>query len=140
MRISDWSSDVCSSDLASGNWDECGDAFAERCIDAINGYAPNFRASILHRQLLSPLELERRFALTGGNIFHGAMSLHQLFGFRPVPGWGDYRTPLPGLYLCGAGAPPGGGVRGAPGRKAARILPQDCVACRMRRLHRVFPP
>src|SRR3546814_18096479 len=63
--------------LASGNWDECGDAFAERCIDAINGYAPNFRASILHRQLLSPLELERRFALTGGNIFHGAMSLHR---------------------------------------------------------------
>ncbi|NGY06749.1 phytoene desaturase family protein [Solimonas terrae] len=111
--------------LADGSWDEHGEAFAERCIDAINDYAPNFRASVLHRQLLSPLELERRFALTGGNIFHGAMSLHQLFGFRPVPGWGDYRTPLAGLYLCGAGAHPGGGVSGAPGRNAARVLLQD---------------
>lgn len=111
--------------LASGSWDECADAFAERCIDAVDDYAPNFRAAILHRQLLSPLELERRFALTGGNIFHGAMSLHQLFGFRPVPGWGDYRTPLAGLYLCGAGAHPGGGVSGAPGRNAARVLLQD---------------
>jgi phytoene dehydrogenase-like protein len=111
--------------LATGSWDERADAFAERCIDAVTGYAPNFRASILHRQLLSPLELERRFALTGGNIFHGAMPLHQLFGFRPVPGWGDYRTPLRGLYLCGAGSHPGGGVSGAPGRNAARIVLQD---------------
>lgn len=111
--------------LAEGDWDARADDFAERCIDAVTAYAPNFRASILHRQLLSPLELERRFALTGGNIFHGAMSLHQLFGFRPVPGWGDYRTPLPGLYLCGAGAHPGGGVSGAPGRNAARVLLQD---------------
>ncbi|MGH8447599.1 MAG: phytoene desaturase family protein, partial [Solimonas sp.] len=111
--------------LADGDWDAHGEAFAERCIDAVNAYAPNFRASVLHRQILSPLELERRFALTGGNIFHGAMSLHQLFGFRPVPGWGDYRTPLKGLYLCGAGAHPGGGVSGAPGRNAARVLLQD---------------
>ena len=111
--------------LADDHWDQIGDAFAERCIDAVTQYAPNFRASVLHRQLLSPLELERRFNLTGGNIFHGAMSLHQLFGFRPVPGWGDYRTPLPGLYLCGAGAHPGGGVSGAPGRNAARILLED---------------
>ncbi|WP_028081993.1 phytoene desaturase family protein [Solimonas soli] len=111
--------------LAEGNWDERAEAFAERCIDAVGAYAPNFRASVLHRQVLSPLELERRFALTGGNIFHGAMPLHQLFGFRPVPGWGDYRTPLRGLYLCGAGAHPGGGVSGAPGRNAARVLLQD---------------
>jgi phytoene dehydrogenase-like protein len=111
--------------LANGSWDERTDAFAERCIDAVNEYAPNFRAAILHRQLLSPLELERRFALTGGNIFHGAMPLHQLFGFRPVPGWGDYRTPLHGLYLCGAGSHPGGGVSGAPGRNAARVVLQD---------------
>ena len=111
--------------LASGSWDDHADAFAERCIAAVNEYAPNFRDAILHRQILSPLELERRFALTGGNIFHGAMPLHQLFGFRPVPGWGDYRTPLRGLYLCGAGAHPGGGVSGAPGRNAARVVLQD---------------
>ncbi|WP_028009273.1 phytoene desaturase family protein [Solimonas flava] len=108
--------------LAESDWDTQADAFAERCIDAVTAYAPNFRDAVLHRQVLSPLELERRFALTGGNIFHGAMSLHQLFGFRPVPGWGDYRTPLPGLYLCGAGAHPGGGVSGAPGRNAARVI------------------
>jgi phytoene dehydrogenase-like protein len=69
--------------------------------------------------VLSPLDLERRFALTGGNIFHGAMSLHQLFSLRPVPGWSDYRTPLPGLYLCGAATHPGGGVMGACGKNAA---------------------
>lgn len=111
--------------LADGSWDDRAEAFAERCIDTVTAYAPNFRASVLHRQVLSPLELERRFALTGGNIFHGAMPLHQLFGFRPVPGWGDYRTPLAGLYLCGAGAHPGGGVSGAPGRNAARVVLQD---------------
>lgn len=111
--------------LAEGDWDALAAPFAQRCIDAVNAYAPNFAASVLHRQLLSPLELERRFALTGGNIFHGAMHLHQLFGFRPVPGWGDARTPLRGLYLCGAGAHPGGGVSGAPGRNAARIVLQD---------------
>ncbi|SEP94134.1 Phytoene dehydrogenase-related protein [Solimonas aquatica] len=111
--------------LAQGGWDELAGPFAQRCIEAVNAYAPNFAASVLHRQLLSPLELERRFALTGGNIFHGAMSLHQLFGFRPVPGWGDYRTPLKGLYLCGAGAHPGGGVSGAPGRNAAQVVLQD---------------
>ncbi|MFA5939061.1 MAG: NAD(P)/FAD-dependent oxidoreductase [Sinimarinibacterium sp.] len=108
--------------LRDASWDDVAGHFADACIDAVTRYAPNFRASVLHRQLLSPLELERRFALTGGNIFHGAMPLHQLFGFRPVPGWSDYRTPLPGLYLCGAGAHPGGGVSGAPGRNAARVI------------------
>lgn len=104
------------------HWDDIAETFADRCIDAVTRYAPNFRASVLHRQVLSPLELERRFGLTGGNIFHGAMPLHQLFGFRPVPGWSDYRTPVEGLYLCGAGAHPGGGVSGAPGRNAARVI------------------
>lgn len=104
------------------HWDDIAEAFADRCIDAVTRYAPNFRASVLHRQVLSPLELERRFGLTGGNIFHGAMPLHQLFGFRPVPGWSDYRTPVEGLFLCGAGAHPGGGVSGAPGRNAARVI------------------
>jgi phytoene dehydrogenase-like protein len=108
-----------------GGWDAVAPAFAQRCIDAVTLYAPNFRASVLHRQVLSPLDLERRFRLTGGNIFQGAMSLHQLFSFRPVPGWGDYRTPLPGLYLCGAAAHPGGGVSGAPGRNCALEMLRD---------------
>ncbi len=111
--------------LAESDWDAIKSAFADRCIDAVTRYAPNFRQSILHRQVLSPLDLERRFGLTGGNIFHGAMPLHQLFGFRPVPGWSDYRTPVAGLYLCGAGAHPGGGVSGTPGRNAARMMLQD---------------
>jgi phytoene dehydrogenase-like protein len=113
--------------LAGAHWDQIGDAYAQRCIDAVNAYAPNFAASVLHRQVLTPLELERRFGLTGGNIFHGAMPLHQLFGFRPVPGWSDYRTPVRGLYLCGAGAHPGGGVSGAPGRNAAQVMLVDRI-------------
>lgn len=112
--------------LAAGHWDTLGESFADRCIAEVNRYAPNFSASILHREVLTPLDLEREYGLTGGNIFHGSMSLHQLFGFRPVPGWSDYRTPLPGLYLCGAGTHPGGGVTGAPGRNAARAVLRDC--------------
>ena len=108
-----------------GGWDAIGKAFADRCIDAATLYAPNFRASVLHRQVLTPLDLERRFRLTGGNIFQGAMPLHQLFSFRPVPGWSDYRTPVPGLYLCGAAAHPGGGVSGAPGWNCAREMLRD---------------
>jgi phytoene dehydrogenase-like protein len=106
--------------LADGlHWDAIKDEFADRCIAEINRLAPNFARSVLHRQVISPLDLERRFALTGGNIFHGAMPLHQLFSLRPVPGWSDYRTPLPGLFLCGASTHPGGGVMGACGRNAA---------------------
>ncbi|WP_293394972.1 NAD(P)/FAD-dependent oxidoreductase [Nevskia sp.] len=109
--------------LAEGlTWEALREPFADRCIAAVNAYAPNFAASVLHRQVLTPLDLERRFALTGGNIFHGSMALHQLFSMRPVPGWADYRTPLPGLWLCGAGTHPGGGVTGAPGRNCAREL------------------
>ena len=87
--------------------------------------APNFAKSILHREVLSPVDLERTFGLTGGNIFQGAMGLHQLFSLRPVPGWSDYRTPLKGLYLCGAAAHPGGGVMGAAGRNAAVEILRD---------------
>ncbi|MDE2149847.1 MAG: NAD(P)/FAD-dependent oxidoreductase [Gammaproteobacteria bacterium] len=111
--------------LAQGDWDTERERFADRVIEVIDRYAPNFGASILHRQVLAPPDLERRFGLTGGNIFHGAMHLHQLFGFRPVPGWADYRTPLPSLYLCGAGAHPGGGVMGAAGRNAAQAVLAD---------------
>jgi len=111
--------------LASGHWDEIKEAFADRCIAEIARYAPNVPGSILHRQVLSPLDLERTFGLTGGNIFQGAMPLHQLFNMRPVPGWSDYRTPLEGLYLCGSAAHPGGGVMGACGRNAAREMLSD---------------
>ena len=105
-----------------GSWDELRDVFADRCIAQIGEHAPNFAASVLHREVLAPPDLERRFGLTGGNIFQGAMPLHQLFSFRPVPGWGDYATPVAGLFLCGAAAHPGGGVMGACGRNAAQAM------------------
>jgi phytoene dehydrogenase-like protein len=113
--------------LAEGSWDDPGvkDAFADRCIAEIARYAPNVPGSILHRQILSPLDLERTFSLTGGNIFQGAMPLHQLFSLRPVAGWSDYRTPIGGLYLCGSAAHPGGGVMGACGRNAAVEILRD---------------
>jgi phytoene dehydrogenase-like protein len=108
--------------LREGNWDELRDSFADRCFDVLNEYAPNFKRSVIARQVLTPLDLERTFALTGGNIFQGAMTLNQLFSFRPVPGFADYRTPIRGLYLCGAAAHPGGGVIGAAGLNAARAI------------------
>ena len=111
--------------LASGNWDDIKEEFADRCIAEIARHAPNVPASILHRQVLSPLDLERTFGLTGGNIFQGAMPLHQLFNLRPVAGYSDYRTPLEGLYLCGSAAHPGGGVIGACGRNAATEMLRD---------------
>jgi len=111
--------------LAAGHWDSLKEKFADRCIAEIGRVAPNFPKSVLHREVLSPLDLERTFGLTGGNIFQGSMAMHQLFSLRPVPGWSDYRTPLAGLYLCGAAAHPGGGVMGAAGRNAAREILRD---------------
>ncbi|MGQ0698713.1 MAG: phytoene desaturase family protein [Panacagrimonas sp.] len=108
--------------LSRGSWDEEREVFADRCVAQIDEYAPNFAASVLHREVLAPPDLERRFNLTGGNIFQGAMPLHQLFSFRPVPGWSDYATPVKGLFLCGAAAHPGGGVMGACGRNAAQAM------------------
>lgn len=105
--------------LAEGTWDERKEAFADRCIDLLAEYAPNVPGAIEHRQVITPLDLERTFGLTGGSIFQGAMTLGQLFFMRPVPGWADHHTPLPGLYLCGAAAHPGGGVMGACGRNGA---------------------
>src|SRR5262249_35273971 len=93
-----------------------------RCFDLLNQYAPNFKQSVIARQVLSPVDLERIFNLTGGNIFQGAMTLHQLFMFRPVPGFASYRTPIKGLFLCGSAAHPGGGVMGAAGWNAAREM------------------
>jgi phytoene dehydrogenase-like protein len=108
--------------LREGTWDAQREAFADRCFDLLNEYAPNFKRSAIARQVLTPLDLERVFGLTGGNIFQGAMTPSQLFSFRPVPGWASYRMPLRGLYLCGAAAHPGGGVMGTPGLNAARAI------------------
>jgi phytoene dehydrogenase-like protein len=108
--------------LREGDWDGLKEGFADRCFDLLDEYAPNFKRSVLARQVLSPLDLERTFNLTGGNIFQGAMTPNQLFAFRPVPGYAGYRTPVRGLYLCGAAAHPGGGVIGAAGWNAAREM------------------
>lgn len=108
--------------LREGTWDELRESFADRCFDLLNEYAPNFRRSVIARQVLTPLDLERTFALTSGNIFQGAMTLNQLFSFRPVTGWAKYRTPVRGLFLCGSAAHPGGGVVGAAGWNAAREI------------------
>ena len=105
--------------LASGDWENRREEVADNVIDTLAEYAPNVKRAIVHRQVLSPVDLERRFGLTGGNIFHGEILPGQLFSDRPLPGWSDYETPLKGLYLCGSGAHPGGGVTGAPGYNAA---------------------
>ncbi len=109
-------------------WDDARDEVADLMIDTVDRVAPNFRASVLGRRALSPLDLEREFGLIGGDIFHGALSLDQLFSARPVLGHGNYRAPVPGLYLCGAGTHPGGGVTGVPGHNAAREILKDVAA------------
>ncbi|XP_015271400.1 PREDICTED: pyridine nucleotide-disulfide oxidoreductase domain-containing protein 2 [Gekko japonicus] len=113
--------------LAGGRqWnDQERDAYADRVFDCIEAYAPGFKASVIGRDVLTPPDLERIFGLPGGNIFHGAMSLDQLYFARPVPSYSSYRSPVQGLYLCGSGAHPGGGVMGAVGRNAARTALED---------------
>jgi phytoene dehydrogenase-like protein len=111
--------------LREGNWDEKRELLGDRVVKKIAEYAPNLPNAIVARQVLTPLDLERTYGLTEGNIFHGDLRLEQLFFMRPVPGWAQYRTPVRGLYLCGAGAHPGGGVTGAPGRNAARQALRD---------------
>jgi phytoene dehydrogenase-like protein len=100
-------------------------AFADLVIETVTRHAPNFKAAVLGRQVLSPLDLEHRFGMIDGDIFHGALSLDQLFSARPQLGYADYRMPLGGLYLCGSGAHPGGGVTGAPGHNAAAAIIRD---------------
>src|SRR5450432_548210 len=106
-------------------WDTHREEVADVMIDLVNTHAPNFKASVLGRQIMSPQDLERTFGLIGGDIFHGALSLDQLFSARPMLGHGDYRGPLKGLYMCGSGTHPGGGVTGAPGHNAAREIIAD---------------
>ena len=114
-------------DLVGTTWDVEADRFADRCFDVMNEYAPNFKASVIERQVIPPPEMERLWGITGGNIFHGAMSLSKMFSLRPAAGWANYRTPVRGLYLCGAAAHPGGGVMGSSGRNAALAVLQDRV-------------
>jgi phytoene dehydrogenase-like protein len=111
-------------------WNDHRERVADLMIETVDRYAPGFKASVIGRQALSPLDLEEMFGLTGGDIFHGALSLDQLFWARPALGYADYRGPLQGLYHCGSGAHPGGGVSGAPGHNAARAI----IADRRRRL------
>lgn len=118
--------------LREGNWDDKRDLLGDRVVKKIAEYAPNVPAAIIARQVLTPLDLERTYGLTEGNIFHGDLRLEQLFFMRPVPGWSQYRTPIEGLYLCGAGAHPGGGVTGAPGRNAAHQALHDWKKGRLR--------
>ncbi len=106
-------------------WEAQREIVADAIIAHVDRYAPGFSKSVVGRLSLSPLDLERRFGLTGGDIFHGKMTLDQLFSMRPLLGHADYRMPLPGLYLCGAGAHPGGGVTGAPGHNAAAAIVKD---------------
>ncbi|MEP7262306.1 MAG: NAD(P)/FAD-dependent oxidoreductase, partial [Usitatibacter sp.] len=107
------------------SWDDERERAADAVIAQVTRFAPNFKASVLGRRVLTPLDLEREFGLVGGDIFHGKLTLNQMFSARPVLGHADYRMPLKGLYLCGAGAHPGGGVTGAPGHNAAREILRD---------------
>ncbi|MGH9414070.1 MAG: phytoene desaturase family protein [Terriglobales bacterium] len=107
------------------SWDDHREAVGDLMIDTVTQYAPNFKAAVLGRRVQSPLDLERTYGLTGGDIFHGALTLDQMFSARPALGYGNYRMPLKGLYLCGSGAHPGGGVTGAPGHNAAREILKD---------------
>ena len=112
-------------ELKGTTWKDEKDKFANRIINTFAEYAPNFRDSIIDYELLTPPDMERIFGLTGGNIFHGSMTINQLFFMRPVLGYSDYRTPIKGLYLCGSGTHPGGGVTGEPGRNAAKVILSD---------------
>jgi phytoene dehydrogenase-like protein len=107
------------------SWDDYREQVADLMIETVNQYAPNFKAAVLGRQIMSPLDLERTFGLIGGDIFHGALSLDQIFSARPMLGYANYRAPLPGLYMCGSGTHPGGGVTGAPGHNAAAEIVKD---------------
>ena len=121
--------------LPSGeSWDLHREKVADLMIDTVNAHAPNFKAAVLGRQIMSPLDLERTFGLIGGDINHGVLSLDQLFSARPMLGYGNYRGPLRGLYMCGAGTHPGGGVTGAPGHNAAREVISDFRHGRLRRV------
>jgi len=111
--------------LKDGTWDEKREEFGDTVIDTIAEHAPNIKDIILHRQVVTPLDLEREFGLSEGNIFQGELTLEQLFFLRPAPGWAQYRSPIKNLYMCGSATHPGGGIMGASGRNAAMMILKD---------------
>ena len=111
--------------LKEGDWNSRREGFGDTVVDMFSNYAPNLKEMIVGRQVITPLDLEQTYGLTGGHIFHGEQALDQFFTFRPLIGWAQYRTPIKGLYLCGAGTHPGGGVTGGPGANAAREIIKD---------------
>jgi phytoene dehydrogenase-like protein len=111
--------------LKEGTWDDQRDAFGDTVINTLAEHAPNIKDIILHRQVVTPLDLEREWGLTEGNIFQGELTLEQLFFLRPAPGWAQYRTPIRNLYMCGSATHPGGGIMGAPGRNAAMRIVKE---------------
>ncbi|HVF29158.1 MAG TPA: NAD(P)/FAD-dependent oxidoreductase, partial [Pyrinomonadaceae bacterium] len=116
--------------LKDGDWTTRREEFGDAVIKSLSAYAPNLNDLIINRQVITPLDLEREYGLTGGHILHGEPSLDQFFAFRPLIGWAQYRSPVRGLYLCGAGTHPGGGVTGAPGANASREIMRDLKAAR----------
>jgi phytoene dehydrogenase-like protein len=118
--------------LAEGSWDTEREAYGKKVIRTLGEHCPNLAASVEEMEVLAPPDLEERYGLLGGNIFQGDMALDQLFCFRPIPGYGDYRTPIRNLYLCGAGTHPGGGVTGIPGRNCAEVVRRDRRRGRLR--------
>lgn len=108
--------------LKSGDWDSRREELGDKVVDTLSNYAPNLRGLIVAQQVITPLDLEREYGLSGGHIFHGEQALDQFFAFRPLIGWAQYRTPIKGLYMCGAGTHPGGGITGGPGANAAREI------------------
>jgi phytoene dehydrogenase-like protein len=116
--------------LRNGDWNTRREEFGDTVVDTIAECAPGFRDLIVHRQIVTPLDMERTYGLTGGHIFQGEHALDQLFAFRPFLGWAQYRTPIKGLYLCGSGTHPGGGLTGAPGANASREIIKDLKAGR----------
>lgn len=111
--------------LKEGTWAEKRDAFGDAVVDAISEFAPNLKDIILHRQVMTPWDMEQVVGLTEGNIFQGELSLDQLLFLRPVPGWAQYKSPIRNLYMCGSGVHPGGGIMGAPGKLAADAILKD---------------
>jgi len=111
--------------LKSRDWNSRKEELGDLVVNVLSDYATNLKELIVGRQVITPLDLEKTYGLSGGHIHHGEMSLDQLFAFRPLIGWARYRTPIRGLYLCGAGTHPGGGVTGVPGLNASREIIKD---------------
>ena len=112
-------------ELRDGSWDDEREAYGKKVVRTIGEYCPGFESAVEHMEVLAPPDIEERYGLIGGNIMQGEMSVDQMFSFRPVPGYGDYRSPIAGLYLCGGGTHPGGGVTGAPARNCAQVVAKD---------------